>query len=110
MRHKAAPIVVAIGLIGLIVMAWLLFNHPRQNAEADNVTTHCVAVIGTDPGGEESTRPNSGGQVDKPEKPIDPDCQLIRNRRTGYAILIGVLSGTAIATAAPDVLRTRRTA
>jgi hypothetical protein len=107
MRKKAPPIALAIGLIGLVVMTWLLFNHPTPTAESADVTTHCVAVIGTDPGVEPSPAPKIGEQWDKPEKSIDADCQLQRNRRIGYAVLIGVLSGTTLATATPYAFRTR---
>ncbi|WP_328523627.1 hypothetical protein [Kribbella sp. NBC_00359] len=44
---------------------------------------------------------------DKPEKPIDAGCQLQRNRRVGYAVLIGVVSGTTLANAAPYTFRSK---
>ncbi len=105
MRTKAPPIAMAIGVSGLVVMTWLLFNHPAHTAESADVTTHCFAVIGTDPGVEPSPEPGIGTHWDKPEKPIDTDCQLQRNRRVGYAVLIGVLSGTTLAAAAPYTFR-----
>jgi hypothetical protein len=108
MRTKAPPIAQAIGLIGLVMMTWLLFNHPSHTAESADVTTQCVAVIGTDSGVEPSLEPRIGGHRVKPEKPIDTDCQLQRNRRVGYAVLIGVLSGTTIAAAAPYAFRAKR--
>jgi hypothetical protein len=83
MKEKIPAMAIAAGLIGLIAMAWLLLNHPKRSTDLANVTTHCVAVIGSKPPIEATPMPNGGKHWDKPEEPIDADCQLTRNRRIG---------------------------